>query len=431
MIRPGDVYVESCVIYSSVQPVPYIIEDWTSISVTESIGVNYVSLEMTLADTQNLIEVIPIVGNERIVVKFKTSSTDKLKIFSGRIIDIPTQDEVNQGTRVFTIIAISEEFVRNQKIKFSKSYKETYISDMVFDIFYQYIKPVSGKDIIIHPTLGRHSKVIPNYSPIRAIEWLSKWAQSPNYRKGASYIFFETTQNFFFGPIEYLIDQNTKSTRIPVYKRSTNVMAGNASNKNLDSSMYNIVAINFDRSTELNKIVTGQVASSVMSHDLVLRSTQKTSYNYFDSFNEYTHLEKYPTTNDIKLGEYYNSRILLNPLHYGAYSSEINTNTNIQVASIRQSQIKQYLSNSLRIIVPGDSNRIIGEIVEVEVPSIGRQSELEPDRYLTGKYLIWSIRHAITKESGKSKKYLCHMQLYKDSNRVKIPSQQAFPFGEI
>jgi hypothetical protein len=85
-------------------------------------------------------------------------------------------------------------------------------------------------------------------------------------------------------------------------------------------------------------------------------------------------------------------------------------------------------------MVPGDSKRTIGEVVNVELPSLGPQARQETfaegDKYLSSKYLIWSIRHEITRGPSGGSQYFCHMKLYRDSNRNKIPDQQAFPFGE-
>lgn len=436
IVRPGDAVVESCKIYSSLNANPFdLTAIWMTLAVEETIGADYVSLEMSFTDNQNLIEKIPIITNERIIVKFKTDGAENFRTFSGRIVSIPTRADINQGTRGFAIKAISEEFIRNQKIKFSKSYKNTLISDMVLDIFNQYINPVSGKQIAIAPTLERESKIIPNYSPMRAINWLTKWARSPEYRRGASYVFFQNMDNFYFGPIERLMDTSRLESSIPRYTHSINVRGDDTKNKNLERGMFNIINYGTKSISHLEMIETGMLASSVLSHDLVLRSTAETNYNYFSSFGDNTHLEENPITNDIQSSNFKRSRFLLAPEHYSAFNDEINSNRTRQNALIRFSQLSQLKSNGLEIMVPGDSKRTIGEVVNVELPSIGPQARQETfaegDKYLSSKYLIWSIRHEITRGPSGGSQYFCHMKLYRDSNRNKIPDQQAFPFGEV
>jgi hypothetical protein len=434
IVKTGDATVESCLIYPSTNANPYdLTAVWMTISIYESIGVDYIRMEMTFTDTQNLIERIPIITNEKIIVKYRTDSLEETQTFVGRITAIPVRKNVNQGTQIFALEAITEEFVFNQKVKFSKSYNKMLISDMVFDIFEQYVKPVSGKEIAILPTLEQESKVIPNYSPMRAINWLTKWARSPKYRSGASYVFYQNKNNFYFGPVEDLIDPDRIRNAIPSYTYTTNVMNQNPLNKDMEANFRNIINYTTKSIAHVNMMDTGTMASSVVSHDLVTRKIYRSTYNYFENFEDNVHLESFPITNETQLGAYPLSRVLYSPEHYGAFGGEINSNRNQQTASNRYSQIGQLKMNGLEIVVPGDSNRTIGEVVNVELPSIGAQTKedtfADGDAYLSGKYLVWNLKHDITRTPSGKITYFNHMRLYRDSNRQKLPDQVAFPFG--
>lgn len=434
IVRSGQGVVESCLVYSSTNAIPFDLTSvWMTISIYESIGTDYIRLEMSFTDTQNLIQKIPIVANERIVVRYKTQGADETRVFAGRITSVPVRADISQDTQVFSIQAITEEFVYNQKVKFSKSYKDVLISDMVTDIFDQYVRSVSGKEIAIIPTLERESKVVPNYSPMRAINWLTKWARAPQYRTGASYVFYQNVNNFFFGPLEYLMDERSISQNIPTYKYSINVMNDDAKTKNIETGMYNIINFGTRSIDHMEMIREGASASTVLSHDLVLGTRTTTTYDYFESFEDTIHLEKNPVSNDVQMGKYPNSRFLLNPEHYSAFGGDTNSNRTRQTASTRFSQLSQLKGSGLEVLVPGDSNRTIGEIVNVELPSIGQLTKDstfgDTDKYLSSKYLVWNLRHELTRGPSGNVSYNLHMRLLRDSNRNEIPTQVAFPFG--
>ena len=436
MVRSGDGVVESCLVFSSVNANPFDLTAlWMTISIYESIGTDYHRLEMSFTDNQNLIEKIPIIGNEKIIIRYKTQGAKETRIFAGRIVSIPVRTEINQSTRAFVIEAITEEFVYNQKIKFSKSYNNMLISDMVNDIFDQYINPVSGKEIAIVPTIEQSSKIIPNYSPMRAINWLTKWARSPDYREGASYVFYQNTNNFFFGPVEYLMDPSrTQGSSIPNYTHSKNVMTGDAKSKDIRAGLYNIINFSTRTIDHMEMIREGAMASSILSHDLVLGTRTKTTYDYFESFDDMIHLEQNPISNDVRMGQYSDSRVLLNPQHYSAFGGELNSNVNPKTALSRFSQLSHLRGSGLDILVPGDSNRTIGEVVNVELPSVGPNAKEDTlgdsDKYLSSRYLVWGVRHEMTRVPSGSVSYYCHMKLFRDSSRTEIPAQVAFPFGQ-
>lgn len=434
MIRAGDVSVESVLIYPSTNANPFDLTFvWNSLSISESIGSDYVQATIGFADTQNLIETIPIIGNEKIIITYRTQGFDESRTFVGRITHIPARTSLNQGSQFVLLEAHDENFVINQRLKFSKSYKNALISDMVDDIFEEYIKSVEGSDITIVPTLERESKVIPFYSPMRAIAWLAKWARSPDYRSGVSYVFFKNRNSYYFGPLERLLDTDVNVNVAASYKQSTNILGGDTKNKDLHEGLGNILSYSIRSHDHLTMMSKGIMASTVITHDPILRTINKKKYNYFNSFDDFKHSNPHEITNETSLGEFSNSRVLLNPTQHQAFGDGVDSNRTQDVASIRMSQIEQIRGTSIQIVVPGDSNRTIGEIVRVDLPSFGKTTLNDTfgdsDKYVSGRYLIWSLKHEITRDGEGKIVYFTHMRLVKDGNTTELPVQSANPFG--
>ena len=84
---------------------------------------------------------------------------------------------------------------------------------------------------------------------------------------------------------------------------------------------------------------------------------------------------------------------------------------------IRNSQLHQISAIKLEIVVSGDSQRRVGEVVNLKIPTVeetgGRLDEL-----LSGRYLICKIKHDISStEHG----YNTIMMLVKDSWANPLP----------
>ena len=411
MIKAGDVQVLKVNLYSPYYNIPFDLSlVWQHISIFEDIKLNYIRGEITIVDTQNLPETIPIIGNERIQIEFKTPSEDSsAAVYVGQVINVKSRLQVNQGSQLYVIEFISTEFVRNHQLKFSKAYQQMLISDIVQDIYNQYLKPVSNKSISIVPTLNMESKVVPNFSPMKTINWLTKWARSPVYRSGASYIFFENQYGYYFGPIESLIDPDVYKNPVATYYRNI-VHAQTDETKDINIGFYTVTDMKNNVANHLGNIKKGLYASSMQTHDIVRRTIEHSKLNYFDVFPEIQHLNnnksKFDTQifNDIGIGEYSDSYQVLNPNHYAAFDDNIDSNRSDVTQLIRNSQLRQYDSIEMEITIPGDSQRTIGEVIELRLPAIGLSSlEGNEDKYLSGNFLILALRHDISRpdQSGR------------------------------
>lgn len=434
LIRAGDVEVRRVNLYSSQHRQPFNLGlIWQNISIYESIESNYIRGEITLTDTQNIITEAPIISNEKIEIVFRTAGATEDHTFIGRIVGIKNRSILKQGMQIYVLDFMSQEFVKSQSVKFSKAYHNTLISDMVDDIYRQYIKPVSNKSLNIVATLNTDSKVVPNFSPFKAINWLAKWARSPSYRTGASYVMFENQYGYYFGPIEALIDDNNVPNPSVVYSQSI-LQAQEATQKDIKKGFYNIQSIIPNTPDHLGMITNGVYSSNLLVHDPVLNTTEKRSFNYFNEFKNIKHVNSNSGANDTQLmndsaiGDLEDSLNILAPSHYRAFDTADASRTQ-STALIRNTQLHQYKAFNLKLTVPGDSRRAIGEIIELRVPSAGATTlidrEGESDKYLSGRYLIYSLRHEITRpESGQRPKYTLIMRVCKDTFKSPLPKQQ-------
>lgn len=426
--NPGDVQVASVKLYSSDAADPYDLTNiWENISIFEDMSKSYIFGQITISDSQNLTQEIPILNNDRIEIRYKTASAFDFEERVGYIIDIPTRTgtAAGDGTEMLVLDFISPEFVRSKSVKVRKSYRETLISDMVKDIYTQYLQPATGKTFTVAETLTPDSKVVPNMSPIASIGWLTKWAQSPAYRESASFQFFENRTGYFFTPLEGLIDQQTNPTAAEY-----NVSLSNTQEVRESGAASFVIMDSYEPKlgNHLSHIEKGVFASTIVYRDPILRRTYKDTYNYYDDQSKRIKLNDSAIHNDQRLGVLADSKYVIAPQHSNAFPGNISASRSKDTSLIRQSKLNSFDSMSMKISVPGDSERTIGEVVFLNIPSIGlstyEENRGERDKYLSGRYLIHSLRHEIVRKESGQPSFRTHMRVVKDSLLERLPANR-------
>jgi hypothetical protein len=430
IIKGGDVDVISVELFSSHHKDSFKLGNiWKNISIFENMQKNYIEGEITITETQALLEFIPIITNEKIIIKFITPSATEPYVFVGHIHQIPSRIQISQGQQVYVLGFISPEFIKNQKIQFSKAYNKSLISDMVENIYDQYIRGVTGKRLTVMSTTDQTSRVVPTMSPFKAINWLTKWSVSPSYRDGASYVFFENQTGYYYGPIEALVDSSINKKPAATYNKEI-VLAQEGKQKEVGRAYRSISDVEAFTPKYLPGVVSGVYASKAKTHDIVLRQIGDSTRNYFQSYSSTKHLESSDENtmlhNDTSLGEYFDSFVQYIPDHYLAHSEQPSSRTT-STSLTRTSQLKQFFSKKLNITVPGDSDRTVGEVVQINLPSASPvldETFGDKDKYLSGRYLITGLRHSLEKSAEKNKTtHTLHMELSSDSYASPLPEQ--------
>lgn len=425
IVQGGDINVESVELFSSQHTDPFRLDDiWMDISIFENIESSFIEGQITIMETQDLLTSIPILGNEKIVIKFITPSAFETRTVVGQLVNISQRHQISQGQQIYILDFISPEFIKNQKIQFSKSYNGTLISDMVEDIYSQFFQGVSGKPLYTVPTLHQTSRVVPTMSPIRAIDWLSQWAVSPEYRTGASYIFFEYSTGYFFGPLESLMDGNDAGAI--TYKRNI-VHAQKGASRDVYENFHTLEDFKVISPDYTKAITQGAFSSRTVTRDIVLRTPTELTFDYFQTYPELTHLESSEENtmlhNDIGLGRNYDSFVQYESDHYNTFTNQSSFRTSA-ISGTRRSQLAQMFALKVSITVPGDSNRTVGEVVTLEIPSASPalvEDSGALDKYLSGRYLITALRHSISRVGDDKPTHKLNMEVCKDSYKTPLP----------
>ena len=419
----------------------------------ESIYDECTRVEIVLNDSVNLPYIVPILGEEILNFTFSTKSLEgEFEINPGNMYTLSIQDRhiTKDRQNVYVLHFISETGIINMNSTVSRSWNDKTISSMVRNIYDDYLDIDNVQDLIIEPSKGIESVVIPNWKPFDAINWLSKRALNEN--DVPNFLYWESNGESFFKSVDTLIKEGNESRKLkkfvynPVSNDTSKLRASELGVMEIDN--LEIVS-QFDTA---ENIYNGFYASKMITHDIIRKKITERTYSLDQIYNgsinhtdewmpisqtetDYTvqdrhtfaPLEKNHFNGGVSKQSYYDSKILLCPKHnkmfsqtpteeYDNRAEDWMLQRNVLINSINQIKVK--------IVTPGLSFLTVGQMVELTVPSpekvlkTGDGKIVKPewlkDYYLSGKYIITAINHDI-KFLGTERRYRCIVELVKDA----------------
>jgi hypothetical protein len=379
-------------------------EDIFSIGTTGDVVVN---------DSNDLLTFLSLTGNEYIsfVLEKPLLETSIERVF--KLISVSNRRLTNDTNENYVLHFCAEEIPLSEQYRVSKSYKNKKVSEIVRDICENYLNINTNKQITPNPLRIEETKntldlIVPNLKPFDAINWLSNYAQSSNIASPSTYLFFQNYFGYNFQSLQSLYE-------LPPFKTLNYEPKNLASRtdsrvKDLAKDLLNVTAYEvIDQFNSLNAITAGSFANKLISVDLINQSYDENEFDYAKYFPFSKHLNGYSLLTNAKNSKGDPSNRTPDgylKLVTGVQKQSRNPYVLSKSASIKNTEIEKYIphrtsemslltSNRLRLIVPGDPLLSVGRTVIFNKPSVGlkENSSKNKDAYLSGKYLITSVRH--------------------------------------
>lgn len=404
---PGDVNLVSALIITlggSTIDISAMIADLT---LYEDIFSNTMSGFIILEDSLDLINSIPLVGQEQFVVELNTPSLNKsiTKIFyiyklQGKM--------TKKRVQTYMLNFCSRELIFSANSKVAKAFSGN-ITDTVVSIYNDSRYLSADSDIFVDRTQNDCSFIAPYWSPLETINWLA--ARSINEEGVPNFLFFETNQSYEFVSVESLL--NCESERSYIY---SDVDANTAYGVNgSKEDKYNIVEsienpVTFDY---LRDVSSGMYASRLYTYDMTTKSIKTNSYDYIADFDTTFHLEEFPLKTDDLIRRQAASTHFIEKNNYqtGSFKSQGYDEYFLE----KNSLLEQLRAFKLVIKVNGRTDIKAGNVINFKMNDmrqiLGDEIDTEgTSDYYSGRYLITAIRHQIM--SGKHKMF---MEIVSDS----------------
>jgi hypothetical protein len=412
--RAGDVLIESLTLISDnirVDLDDFLIE----LNIYEDIFSNFLRGEMSLSDSFNLIQKIPIKGEEFLLVKLRTPTFLDPNFIEKKfkIVQITDRKIVkDNSTQIFIINFVSEELIKDITKPIYRSYEDD-IEKVVNKIFKECLfidKPLK----ILTEIENKVKFVSPGWSPSKCINWLAS-KSIPKKDKACNFLFFETNKFFYYVSAETIF----KKKKIGDYSFSSSSLFDK---KNRVNREY-FLSENIDMVSTLDQIknyTNGYLANRLITLDVFNKVYELVDYDHTSSYDNYKHTSEgkaIPIFSEKSLKSPPSSISFypINPKLYNDFKDNISEKIKI-IHGNRKSTLLELTNLRLNLNVPGRTDIEVGSMLKFIFPELGPRENANSkyeDKLYTGLYIITAIRHKITR--SKTVEHRMIMEIVKDS----------------
>lgn len=385
------------------------------VDVYESLASPYIKCELLIADAANMIESVPIIGQEKIKVIIKDLITNNTIDREYYVSSIQNYIKGNNQASVYTLKLITKEYMMNSLSLVSQALTGQ-ISKSIDLVLNNYLNVKTKKT---EETNGDYRLIVPNWNPYKAIDWLVRRASTAN---GYPFCFYETFKDgLYFESYDTLFKK-------PVFNKYTH-RSSNASKDDADQTGALLkTALRYDISEISNtgkNILRGAFGQSLHVIDHANKKYNLVKYDYQKDFKKKHHLgtQSYVSdkfkVNGKSLDQYdiIHSIAYKNPLAFAGDLS--NYNNNIEFSKLETDPLIYQLGLiKVNMTVIGRSDLSVGKVIEFEVEKNKPITDNSPkigNEYLSGKYVVQNIHHKM--EDGK---YYIIMDVVKESLNKKV-----------
>ena len=168
----GEFRLDKCELISSSGVSADISKIIAEINIFEDIFSTSLTGSIIISDTNNLVDNMPIIGQEYISLKITTPSMEQDAIdFSENVFcvyEMGGRTPAGTNSEVVELKICSPELLRNDRTRISKSYEET--ADQIVKSIMENEKYINTKkDLYIEPTLGIRKILSPSFHPYHLI----------------------------------------------------------------------------------------------------------------------------------------------------------------------------------------------------------------------------------------------------------------------
>ena len=377
---------------------------YDEINIYDSLFMPMMTGNILITDAVGLSKSLSFDGSEVILFDIEKSSNFLSFTKSFRIYKQTDRKNVNQSAEKYILHFVADEFVFSLQQKVNQSYQSTY-SDIVQKILSSYLKLENRDKGIIENSFGIRKVVIPNLSPIEAIEWCAK--RSLDNRNAPSFIFFSNIFGYNYVSLSSLLN---KDSILKVNFDPKNLSQNDALVEMSSARAFEVVMQN----DSIDKIKSGVNAGKFIGFDPLTKSFAEKNVSFDEHYNLVEHLNKTPniaeifnkdnTTNLTSVDSRKVLSIFGANRKNSSYIKKYDPDSISKVENYesflfqRKAIFKNLTAKRLKVVLPGNFQLTSGFNVDVLTSGFNRKTKdsTNDDLSLNGKYLIIAARHTIT-----------------------------------
>jgi hypothetical protein len=420
------------------------------IDLYESIFQNTISGNIVVTENVGLTELMPMVGIEFLHLVFTIvdgSGNNKTYNRMFRITKVHDEAFIRYDNRTYVIEFVTPEFFASVSKRISRRFQmscseavQTIVNEELHD------KTVSAKLYSTFvppsplPTWGTVDIVIPNYAPLRAINYFTMLSLEAKDRTSGGYLFFETLEGLHFTSIRKLIDVG-KSKTVPTFFIDDALTASDPADT--DRQRNSIFRLHKEQTFDLlTGVASGMYRSRAFHFDVLAQkfrghNIKSTDSFYTDTFKQTSngHLNAYQMFPEYYENEFSpNIRQFMIPTNVWSTANQQTIvgrtaleNEQLMHESIvaRNRQLREVRQLESLLEMPGQPNVHAGSVVRIIYPTTRVLSETNttphssnPATQLSahsGYHLVSSVHHTIVVKTPGEFDYRMSLRVSNDS----------------
>ncbi len=365
--------------------------------------------KLTMIDNVNFINKQPVIGEEKVKVRFRSASAEQATEY---VFAITGCDDFEFSPSLmelrYTLWGSSVESITDFDKAVQKSYK-TPMHEIVKDIYTSYL--ASEKTLTVERCEGRTGLIIPNLTPFQALRFLAKRAISAENPTDV-FMSYESTTGFNFQTVANMI-KNGKAKADSAMTHRFRYQHGSLIDPSQESLEGDIIQFQQHRKFEMTDLnAAGYFASRVLKFNLDSGEVTPTDFKLKDKIGSWklSHSENGRNIHsDDYMGQHTEShKQFLIP--YDPYRLETSM---ADVIAEKAAYYANLLQNQFELVVPGADTVEAGNLIFVSMPEIAvpEASDSHFQNQTHGYFLVGDVVHSITARSKFTSKFVA----FKDS----------------
>lgn len=437
--QAGDVDIQELTIISSKGTFLDVRDYLSELNLYEDIFSPSLYGNLLLSDSRNLIKELPIIGDEYLVVKFKTPTIEAPIEKTFRIYSVTDRKVANDlNTQVYLLHFISKESVIDTVKPLYRSFegKVDEVVSEIWETYFQSNRTVKVEEdkinlfdnktklVIINEPKNKVKYVSPGWTPFKNINFCASKAL-PSHGEACNYLFFESSKNFYFTNIENIFEANNNTSNSPINLGRYFFKVSDVEKKeSAVSKLFQVQNFRVKKTVDhLSNYDNGYLSNRLITLDFINKDYRAHDYDIVERFSNYVHSQGERSIPLFSRDTVRTplSKIKFYPQHPGLHTSVSNNINEVmpEIYGNRLSNLLELSNFKVIIDVPGRTDAEVGCMLNFVYPDISPRddrdsSKVNDDVYYSGNYLVTAIRHKINLLS-----HNMTMELVKDSLKRK------------
>ena len=413
--HPGDFLLDGVLIVGSSGVEVEVTELLKELNIFQNIDSPFMSGNIMIEDGSGLSEVLPFIGQERIIFSLRTPGRQKIDFnrYHGIIYNVGKRFHTTDRAQTLLLNFTSLENYKNLRTKVSQSFKGT-ISTIVQEILTSDNYLGTKKSINIDTTKNIRTFVIPNITPFKAIDFLKRESVSAA-EQSPHYLFYENPDGFHFRSLDSLLGQlGTLSVEHKdTYRFEPPPSPAGAGGGSPDPEYTLPTILHWEAADNSNSFVglrKGMYASTLYTHDIFNKNIQKFEFDYVKDRGKRNTTNQRKRTSGTQISqskiddkktitEFPDAAVFVHPsgsdkMH--TLGTDNNADEWLQEGRSRALE-RQFFT--LKIETYGNTGVMAGDIIKIVIPSnktlAGGEGKDSIDPILSGRYLVTEQHHLV------------------------------------